>query len=158
MRVVTRFLPCRPNSGQTSITGASMSSLPRLDNICAHSAVAPLVQENTIETVSPVHGRRVAGSATPPQRSTTVRPSTVSASEAPTSPRPLKLRTNSSASISNAESQRPSTAPSCKECLKLLDAANHHSPTIDLQLIPNAEETIPLTTDSFRTPDRANSL
>jgi hypothetical protein len=71
-----------------------------------------------------------------------VRPSTVSASEAPTSPRPLKLRTNSSASISNAESQRPSIAPSCKECLKLLDAANRHSPTIDLQLIPNAEETI----------------
>ena len=42
--------PCRcwPNSGQSSATGASRSSLPRLASTWAQSAVAPLVQEKTM--------------------------------------------------------------------------------------------------------------
>ena len=46
--------PCRcwPNSGHSSTTGASRSSLPRLASTWAQSAVAPLVQEKTMLTVS----------------------------------------------------------------------------------------------------------
>src|SRR5260221_476582 len=54
--------------------------------MCAHSAIAPLVDEKTIETVSLVQGWP-SGVLRPPQRSTTGLPSSVSPTLAPTSPR-----------------------------------------------------------------------
>ena len=75
--------------------------------MCAHSAVAPLVPDQMWVTVSSVHGRPVPGSATPPHRSTTVSPSTVTQTDAPTSPRPVKLRVNSSRTWSNSGAQLP---------------------------------------------------
>src|SRR5215510_6089202 len=77
MRVVTPSLACWPNSGHSSTAGASRSSLPRLASACAHNAVAPLVQEKTMLTVSRIQGALVLGSAMPPHRSTTVSPATV---------------------------------------------------------------------------------
>jgi hypothetical protein len=109
MRVVTRSLPFWPNSGHSPVTGASRSSLPRLASMCAHSAVAPLVQEKTMLIVSFCHGALVFGSAVPPHRSTTVSPPTVTQTEAPTSPRSPKLRSNASAILSKPGLQLPST-------------------------------------------------
>ena len=108
MRVVTRSLPFWPNSGHSAVTGASRSSLPRLASMWAHSAVAPLVQEKTMPTVSFFHGALVLGSAVPPHRSTTVLPPTVTHTEAPTSPRSPKLRSKASAILSKPDVQVPS--------------------------------------------------
>ncbi len=63
----------------------------------AHSAVAPLVQEKTMLTVSFFQGACVLGSATPPHRSTTVSPPTFRQTDAPTSPRSAKFRAKVSA-------------------------------------------------------------
>src|SRR5690348_13002912 len=112
MRVVTASLPCWPNSGQSSVTGASMSSLPRLASTCAQSAVAPLVQEKTMPTVSRAHGLPVLGSAIPPHRSTTVSPPTVRQTEAPTSPCSAKFFWKASATRSKPFLHVPSTVMS----------------------------------------------
>ncbi len=111
MRTVAFSLPCAANSGQYSATGASMSSSPRDASTCAQIATAPLVQENTIDTVSRVHGTLSVGRAMPPQRSTTVRPSWCTQTDAPTSARSRKLRSNSSATATNLGSQLPSMLP-----------------------------------------------
>src|SRR5258707_1256570 len=66
MRVVTACLPFCPNSGHSSLTGASRSSLPRLASMWAHSAVAPLVQEKMMLSVSFFHAALVLLSATQP--------------------------------------------------------------------------------------------
>src|ERR1700749_4425179 len=108
MRVVTWSLPCWPNSGHSLVTGSSMSSLPRLARTWAQIAVAPLVQEKTMPTVSFFHGALVLGSAMPPHRSTTFSPRTVSATEAPTSPRSPKLRSKASATRSKPRAAVPS--------------------------------------------------
>jgi hypothetical protein len=66
MRTLAASLPRFANSGQYSATGASRSSRPRDASRCAHSAVAPFVQENTMLTVSRSQARPVAGAAMPP--------------------------------------------------------------------------------------------
>jgi len=60
----------------------------------AHRAVAAFVHENTTTRVCSAHARPVAGSASPPHRSTTVSPSTVIVTAAPTSSWAAKLRAN----------------------------------------------------------------
>ena len=71
-------LPCLPNSGQyVGRLGRRGRARPRAASRCAQSAVAPLVHDQTRPMVSRSHAAPVAGSATPPQRSTTVSPSTV---------------------------------------------------------------------------------
>ena len=68
--------------------------------MCAHSAVAPFVQENTMLTVSFFHGVLVLACAVPPHRSTTVSPPTLRQTEAPTSPRSAKFWAKASATRS----------------------------------------------------------
>jgi hypothetical protein len=108
MRVVALSLPFCANAGHSSATGASRSSLPRLASTWAQSAVAPLVQEKTMLTVSFVHGAAVFWSAVPPHRSTTVSPPTVRQTEAPTSPLASKFSWKASATRSNPGLQIPS--------------------------------------------------
>src|SRR5215208_3244843 len=78
--------------------------------MCAHSAVAPLVQENTRETVSRFQGAEgVAESASelPPHASSTAAPCMVIAIEAPISPRSRKLATKASNTGRKAGAQNP---------------------------------------------------
>ena len=110
IETTTSSLPLVANSGQYSATGASRSSCPRSARMWAHSAVAPFVQEYTTTRVSASHGRSVDGSATPPHRSTTVRPSTVTHTAAPTSSRSAKLRASSSRTASKPDSHTPEMA------------------------------------------------
>src|SRR4051812_726627 len=58
--------------------------------------------------VSRSHRRPVAGSAMPPHRSTTVSPSTVTQTDAPTSPRSAKFRASSSRTSSKPGAHVPS--------------------------------------------------
>ena len=67
-------LPAAPNSGQYVVTGASRSRRPSCARRWAQIAVAPFVVEKTRVSVSSAQGRSVAGSAMPPQRSTTFSP------------------------------------------------------------------------------------
>src|SRR6266540_1936727 len=83
------------------------SMTPRAARRWAHRAVAPLVHDQTTTIVSSTHGARVPGLATPPHRSTTTSPSTVTETEAPTSPRSAKLRSNSSRTAANRGSAVP---------------------------------------------------
>src|SRR6266545_2833996 len=76
-------LPFLANSGQYAATGALISSWPRAASRCAHSATAPLVADHTLPIVSWAHGW--SGRAVPPHRSTTVCPSSVTHTDAPTS-------------------------------------------------------------------------
>src|SRR5476649_879290 len=108
MRVVTCSLPFWANSGQSADTGASMSSWPREARTWAHKAVAPLVQEKTMPTVSRVQGVPFL-STVPPHRSTTVSPPTVRHTEAPTSPCSAKFLAKASATRSKPFLQVPST-------------------------------------------------
>src|SRR5215471_4989663 len=73
----------------------------------AQIAVAPFVHDHTTTVVSLSHGRPLSGSEKPPQRSTTVVPSTVTETDAPTSPRWLKLSSNSWRTRSNLGSHVP---------------------------------------------------
>src|SRR5262249_13852407 len=76
--------------------------------------VAPLVHEKTCTMVSRPQGTAgvvaVAGRASPPQRSTSVSPRTVTHTDAPTSPRSAKLRSNSSRTWENRREQKPEIA------------------------------------------------
>jgi len=63
--------------------------------------------DHTTTVVSCAHGRPVAGSARPPHRSTTCVPSSVMHTEAPTSARSAKLRSNSVRTRSKAASHEP---------------------------------------------------
>src|SRR5471032_264320 len=108
MRVVTCSLPFWANSGQSADTGASMSSWPREARTWAHKAVAPLVQEKTMPTVSRVQGVPFL-STVPPHRSTTVSPLTVRHTEAPTSPCSAKFLAKASPTRSKPFLQVPST-------------------------------------------------
>src|SRR5579864_8274435 len=74
----------------------------------AQSATIPLVVEATLTIVSAAHGRARAGSAWPPQQSTTRTPSRYTQTEAPTSPRSVKFRKNSSRTAVKRGSQWPS--------------------------------------------------
>src|SRR5690349_4360526 len=79
-------------------------------SMCAQSAVAPLVQENTSETVSRFHGSvgaAASASALPPQASSTGAPWTVMARDAPISPRSRKLATKASNTGRQAGAQNP---------------------------------------------------
>src|SRR5579864_4849957 len=109
-RVVTASLPAAANSGQTSTTGASMSSSPRSHNRRAHIAVHPLVVEKTRARVSSSHGRPLAASASPPQMSTTGWPSTWTATAAPTSANSSKLRMKARRTESKRGSHVPPTS------------------------------------------------
>ena len=104
IRTVAASLPLVANSGQYSATGASRSSRPWAARTWAHSAVAPFVQLCTTETVSRSHAVPALASAMPPHTSTTVVPSSVTHSDAPTSARSVKLRTNSSTTGANRSS------------------------------------------------------
>jgi hypothetical protein len=53
----------------------------------AQSAVAPLVEDQTCVSVSDCQGAPVSSRAVPPHKSTTVSPSHMTHTEAPTSPR-----------------------------------------------------------------------
>src|SRR5947209_4582071 len=110
-RTVTLSLPLAPNAGQYEATGSSRARTPRSSSRLAHAAVAPLVDEKTGTTVSCCQGAPVPGSATPPHRSTTLRPSTYTAQAAPTSPPFSKFRVNASATSSNPGSTSPATTP-----------------------------------------------
>src|SRR5690348_18373622 len=103
-------LPLLANSGQTVATLASRSSKPRSAATCAQNADAPLVQEKTTQIVSRSQGSP-STALHPPQRSTTVRPSSVSETLAPTSPRVAKFSTNASATAEHLASQVPLTVP-----------------------------------------------
>src|SRR6185369_16597143 len=74
----------------------------------AQIAVAPLVQENTIDTVSLFHCLLLASSAKPPHRSTTVLPPTDRQTLAPNSSRLLKFSAKASRTGWNFGSQNPS--------------------------------------------------
>src|SRR5262245_64925996 len=76
--------------------------------MCAHSAVIAFVVEKTLTMVSRCHGRVRAASAYPPHRSTTGRPSTVAANDAPTS-RPAS---NAAANVSRTAANLGSHCPS----------------------------------------------
>src|SRR5258708_20351416 len=101
MRSVIAPLPFFAHSGQSDATGASNWSSPRVTSMCAQSAVAPLVHDQTTPIVSRSHARPAAGSALPPQRSITVSPSRVTQTDAPTSSRSAKLRSKASRTPSN---------------------------------------------------------
>src|SRR5262245_3841371 len=75
--------------------------------MCAQSAVIAFVVEKTLTMVSRSHGRVRAASAWPPQRSTTIRPSTVAANDAPTSRPASKLAANASRTAAKRESHSP---------------------------------------------------
>jgi hypothetical protein len=74
MPTVIVSLPFAANSGQYRATGASGSRRPAAMSWFAAIAVMPFVHEKMMTIVSEVQGRFVAGSATPPHRSTTGRP------------------------------------------------------------------------------------
>src|SRR5690348_15703148 len=74
----------------------------------AQRATMPLVVEATLTSVSAAHGRARAGSAWPPQQSTTRAPSRYTHTDAPTSPRLRKLSKNASRTAVKAGSQWPS--------------------------------------------------
>ena len=63
--------PLAANSGQYRGDGRIGIEPPLLDELVAHTAVAPLVHEKAMTIVSRAHGRAVAESARPPQMSTT---------------------------------------------------------------------------------------
>src|SRR5258708_4088182 len=67
------------------MTGAPISSLPRLASTWPPSAVAPLVQEDTTLTVSLVHGVAVLGPAGPPHRPASLSPPAGRPAQAPAS-------------------------------------------------------------------------
>src|SRR5262245_53358810 len=75
--------------------------------MCAQSAVIAFVVEKTLTMVSRSHGRVRAASAWPPQRSTTIRPSTVAANDAPTSRPSSKLAANASRTAAKRGSHSP---------------------------------------------------
>src|SRR5262249_45189066 len=89
--------------------------------MCAHNADAPLVAENTIETVSRDQGAPPSATL-PPHRSSTVWPSTVMHTLAPSSPRFSKLSTKVSNTALNFGSYSPSSCPAVvpRETLLLL--------------------------------------
>src|SRR5438270_11824187 len=93
-----------------SATGASRSSWPRSHRSRAHTAVHPLVVEKTRASVSSAQGFPDAASATPAHRSTTGRPSTWTATAAPTSPSSSKLRTKARRTGSKRGSKVPCTS------------------------------------------------
>src|SRR4051812_25205105 len=87
-----------------------MSSLPRSHSSRAHTAVRPLVVENTRARVSSCHGVSLPASADPPQMSTTGRPSTWTATAAPTSPSSSKFLAKARRTGSKLGSQVPWTS------------------------------------------------
>src|SRR4051812_9507619 len=66
-----------------------------------------LVVENTLMIVSSSHGTPLASSCRPPQRSTASSPSTVTATDAPTSPSTAKFSAKASFTAPKPSSQRP---------------------------------------------------
>src|SRR5262245_6760381 len=112
MATVTPSFPCWPNSGQYWTTGACRSRSPRSIRMCAQSDVAPLVADQRWLTVSSCQASPVSGRATPPHRSTTVSPSTITHTEAPTSPRLRKFSMNSRRTRLNSGCQVPEISPS----------------------------------------------
>src|SRR3954447_15377453 len=95
-RTLIPALPRAANSDQYLATVASRSSSPRSTNTSAASEVIVLVGEKTQVIVSSAHGTVRASSAQPPQRSTTISPSMLTASEAPRSSPDLSLAAKSS--------------------------------------------------------------
>src|ERR1700676_2125811 len=89
--------------------------------MCAHSADAPLVAENTIDIVSRDHGAP-PGVTLPPHKSTTVRPSSEMQRLAPSSSRCSKFSTKLSSTWLNFGSHSPSMRPPlvAREILLLL--------------------------------------
>src|SRR5438270_7382914 len=87
-----------------------MSRSPRSHRSKAQTAVHPLVVESTRASVSCSQGRCVSTSASPAQRSTTGRPSTCTATAAPTSPNSSKLRAKARRTGSKRASQLPCTS------------------------------------------------
>src|SRR5437660_9694565 len=75
----------------------------------AQSAVMGLVVDHTLVMVSASHGSAPAASRLPPQRSTTVSPSSTTATEAPTSRPSSKWAVKASRTAAKRASQLPST-------------------------------------------------
>jgi hypothetical protein len=90
--------------------------------MCAQSAVAPFVADHTLPTVSALQARPLAGSAVPPHMSTTVSPSMVTHTDAPTSPRSAKLRSNSSRTCANRDVHVPCTDMTAHPCFVIVPA------------------------------------
>ena len=111
-RIAISPLPPAPNSGHTLATGAYRSSSPWSASSRQHSADRVFVVDQTLMIVSRSHGTSVAESVVtvPPQRSTTSSPSSVIASDAPTSLGSLpsaKLAANASRIAPNRSSHVP---------------------------------------------------
>ena len=100
-------LPAEPNSGQYCATGASRSISPRSASRCTQVLVRPFVPEKTLAKVLSRQCRRRRASAWPPHRLTTRSPSTQTATAAPTSPRRVKLFSNSARTASNFAAHVP---------------------------------------------------
>ena len=104
-RVATASLPPAANSGQYVAIGSYRSSSPRSARIRQHSAAIVFVVDQTLMIVSSCQSPSTPGTpassssgpskvAVPPHRSTTNSPSTVIATDAPTSPWVSKLSSN----------------------------------------------------------------
>ncbi|MDP9845894.1 hypothetical protein J2853_005105 [Streptosporangium lutulentum] len=104
---MTRSLPPRANSGQTSATGAVTSSSPRSASSDAAVAVTAFVHEYTSTGVSLSQARPVCRSAIPPHRSTTGSPSRNTANAAPSSSPSAKCLSNTSRTRENRGSHVP---------------------------------------------------
>ncbi|HEY2071642.1 MAG TPA: hypothetical protein VGG48_18930 [Rhizomicrobium sp.] len=101
--------PVAANSGQTAAMGASISRLPCSMSLSAAMVQSALETEKTLTSVSRSQGRVRALSFQPPQRSTTTRPSSETATAAPGSPRSAKLARNALRTASKRGSQIPSS-------------------------------------------------
>ena len=90
-RRVIASLPAARELRPQRAMGASRSTRPRSTSGSAQTVLSALLTEKTSTSVSRRHGRVRAASAQPPQRSTTIRPSSAIATAAPTSPRSVKF-------------------------------------------------------------------
>ena len=89
-RTAMSALPSAANSGQYVATGAYRSSSPRSASISIARAATVFVVDQTLMIVSSSHGSDSPASrfAVPPHRSTTISPSIVTATDAPSSKMP----------------------------------------------------------------------
>jgi hypothetical protein len=92
--------------------------------MCAHSAVAPFVHDQTWTIVSRCQGAPVSLRAVPPQRSTTLRPPAITETAAPSSPRSLKFRMNSSRTRLKRSAQTPETGLPAGSFTRLLSSSH----------------------------------
>src|SRR4051794_18049118 len=100
-------LPFAANSGQYFATGACTSSSPREATTSAESDVIVFVVDQTFVIVSDAHGVVFSASVQPPHMSTTISPSSVTATDAPRSSPESMFAESSSRILLNRGSQVP---------------------------------------------------